>query len=104
MVAVIKRFGEDRAGQLAALISYYGFFSLFPLMLVLVTLSGLLFADSASHERVLEAALRQFPVIGDELRKNIGVLPGKGFGLAVRARYGHLGRTRGDQGCAERDG
>ena len=83
MVAVFKRFGEDRAGQLAALIAYYGFFSLFPLMLVLVTLSGLLFTDSASSERVLDAALRQFPVIGDELRKNIGVLPGKGFGLAV---------------------
>ena len=39
-VAVIKRFGEDRASQLAALIAYYGFFSLFPLLLALVTLAG----------------------------------------------------------------
>lgn len=27
-LATIKKFGEDRAGQLAALIAYYGFFSL----------------------------------------------------------------------------
>ena len=36
-VAVLKKFGDDQAGKLAALIAYYSFFSLFPLLLVLVT-------------------------------------------------------------------
>ena len=40
VAAVIKKFGDDQAGQLAALISYYGFVSLFPLLLVLVTVLG----------------------------------------------------------------
>ena len=31
--AVMKKFGDDQAGNLAALIAYYGFLSLFPLML-----------------------------------------------------------------------
>ena len=30
-VGVFRKFGDDRAGRLAALIAYYGFFSLFPL-------------------------------------------------------------------------
>jgi YihY family inner membrane protein len=82
-VAVFKRFGEDRAGQLAALIAYYGFFSLFPLLLALVTLTGLLLGESSAQSRVVDAALGQFPVIGDELRRNLHALPGKGIGLAV---------------------
>ena len=39
--AVVKKFGDDQAGNLAALVAYYGFFSLFPLMLVLVTVLGI---------------------------------------------------------------
>ena len=31
-VAVVKKYGEDQAGQRAALLAYYGFFSLFPLL------------------------------------------------------------------------
>ena len=38
--AVVRKFGDDQAGSLAALIAYWGFFSLFPLLLVLVTLSA----------------------------------------------------------------
>jgi uncharacterized BrkB/YihY/UPF0761 family membrane protein len=38
--AVVKKFSDDQAGQLAALIAYYGFLSLFPLLLVMVTVLG----------------------------------------------------------------
>jgi YihY family inner membrane protein len=82
-LAVFKKFGEDRAGQLAALIAYYGFFSIFPLLLALVTLSGLVLAESDFQDRLLEAALAQFPVIGEELRQNLETLPGKGIGLVI---------------------
>ena len=37
--AVFKRYGEDHGGWLGALISYYGFFSLFPLLVVFVTIA-----------------------------------------------------------------
>jgi hypothetical protein len=37
-VAVVKKYGEDQGGHRAALLAYYGFFSLFPLLLVAVTL------------------------------------------------------------------
>jgi membrane protein len=80
-LAVIKRFGEDRAGQLAALIAYYGFFSLFPLLLVFVTLTAMLFKESDMQDRLVDAALSQFPVIGDQLK--VESLPGKGLALAL---------------------
>ena len=37
-MAVIRKFGNDQAGGLAALIAYYAFFSIFPLLLVFTTI------------------------------------------------------------------
>ena len=49
--AVVKKFGDDQAGNLAALVSYYGFFSLFPLMLVLVTVLGMVLQGNVELQR-----------------------------------------------------
>ncbi len=64
--AVIKKFGDDEAGSMAALIAYYGFVSLFPLLLVLVTVLGfVLEGDPKTQAEVLHSTLSQFPIIGD---------------------------------------
>jgi membrane protein len=82
LAAVIKKFGEDQAGQLAALIAYYGFVSLFPLLLVLVTVLGfVLQGDPGEQKRILDGALGQFPLISDQLR--LQSLTGSGVGLAI---------------------
>lgn len=82
--ATAKKFGEDRAGNLAGLIAYYGFFSLFPLLLVLVTLVGLALSNDEQLQRdILDSALTQFPVVGDQLRENTGKLETSGFALAA---------------------
>jgi len=82
--AVIKKFGDDQAGQLAALIAYYGFFSLFPLLLVFVTVLGfVLQGDASAQSSVLHSTLSQFPIIGDQLQKNVGSLKGSGLSLAI---------------------
>ena len=71
---VIKKFGDDSAGTLAALITYYGFLSIFPLLLVLTTLLSLLFAhDSALQARIVHSAVGQFPVVGSQLAGPHGV-------------------------------
>lgn len=83
-VAVVKKFGDDRAGRHAALIAYYGFFSLFPLLLVLVSLLGFaLQNDPELQQRILDSALAQFPVIGQQIESNIGALTGSFVTLAV---------------------
>ena len=82
--AVVKKFGDDQAGNLAALISYYGFFSLFPLMLVLVTVLGMLLqGNTALRETIQSSALANFPVIGTEISKNVHSLQGSGLALAI---------------------
>lgn len=70
-VAVWKKFGDDQAGNLAALIAYYGFASLFPLLLVFVTVLNIVLAhDPALREHVLNSAFSHFPVIGPQLKTN----------------------------------
>jgi YihY family inner membrane protein len=82
--AVIKKFGDDQAGQLAALIAYYGFVSLFPLLLVLVTLLGFVLEGSPKTQAsVLHSTLGQFPIIGNQLQRNIHSLKGSPGALAV---------------------
>ena len=79
--AVVKKFGDDRAGGLAALMAYYGFVALFPLLLLLVTLLGLALRGNESlQRRVLQSALSDFPIIGDQLRTNIHSLRLSGVG------------------------
>ena len=83
-VAVFKKFGEDEAGNLAALIAYYGFFSLFPLLLVFVTILGLVLRDNPSlQQRIVDSALANFPVIGTQISSNVRALPGSGLVLGI---------------------
>ena len=39
-IAVVYKYVDDQGGYLAALITYYGFLSLFPLLLLLASLLG----------------------------------------------------------------
>ncbi len=84
VAAVIKKFGDDEAGRLAALIAYYGFASLFPLLLVLVTVLGFVLESSPhTQSEVLHSALGQFPIIGNQLQRNIHSLTGSPAALAI---------------------
>jgi membrane protein len=68
VAAVVKKFVDDQAGQLAALIAYYGFVSLFPLLLVFITILGfVLEGDPKLQREILEGTLGQFPIISDQL-------------------------------------
>jgi YihY family inner membrane protein len=82
VAAVYKKFSDDQAGQLAALIAYYGFVSLFPLLLVLVTALGfVLQGDPHAREQILNGTLGQFPLISDQITHS--GLRGSAIGLVV---------------------
>ncbi|HEY7401331.1 MAG TPA: YihY/virulence factor BrkB family protein [Actinomycetota bacterium] len=86
--AVAKKFSEDRGGSLAALVAYYGFFSIFPLLLVLVTVLGFAIRnDPALQRRIIDSALAQFPVVGTQIGRNVHALEGSvpllAFGLVT---------------------
>jgi membrane protein len=68
-VAVFKKFSEDRASNLAALVAYYAFFSLFPLLLVFTTVVGFVLADDPQAQKdILDSTLQQIPLAGEELK------------------------------------
>jgi len=80
--AVVKKLGDDQGGNLAALIAYRAFFSLFPLLLLLTTVLGFVLADNPELRReAVDSVLAHFPVIGDQIE--VGSLQGSGVALAV---------------------
>jgi membrane protein len=82
VAAVYRKFLDDQAAQMAALIAYYGFVSLFPLLLVLVTVLGfVLQGDPHLRTEVLNGALGQIPLISDQI--NHEGLKGSAAALAV---------------------
>ena len=83
-IAVVKKFGDDNAGSLAALVAYYGFLSLFPLLLAFVSILGFVLADRPDLQQdLVDTAFGQFPVIGDQLRGNIGEIQGNVWALII---------------------
>jgi membrane protein len=67
-LAVRQKYADDQGGYLTATIAYYGFFSLFPLLLVLTTVLGYVLRGHPHLEsRIIGSALGQFPVIGPQL-------------------------------------
>jgi YihY family inner membrane protein len=72
---VVKKYGDDNGGVLASNLAYSCFVSLFPLLLVLATVLGLIAADNEGFRKAaLDAVAGQFPLIGDQLTGNVGQL------------------------------
>lgn len=80
-VAVAKKFGDDQAGYLASLVAYYGFFSIFPLLLVFTTILGFALKGNPDLEgRIIASATRNVPVIS---KTSISSLTSHSSGLAL---------------------
>ncbi|HET6875963.1 MAG TPA: YihY/virulence factor BrkB family protein [Jatrophihabitans sp.] len=96
-IAVIYKFVDDQGNYLAALITYYGFIAVVPLLLLSSTiLSFVLQGDPSLQKELLDSAVGQFPVVGAQLAQPHGV-SGSGFGLVV----GILGTIYGGMGVAQ---
>ena len=102
--AVIKKFGDDQAGNLAALMAYYAFFSIFPLLLVFTTILGFVLQGTDKlYDDVRNSVLGQFPVVGDQLHS--GQLSGKATALVlglITALWAGLGVTMAAQRAFDR--
>jgi YihY family inner membrane protein len=103
-VGVIKKFGDDQAGQLAALISYYAFVSLFPLLLVFVTILGfILQGDPSEQQKILHGTLGQVPIISETLKPHslTGSTPALVIGIVLSLLAG-MGITNATQNALNR--
>ncbi|MEY2415707.1 MAG: rane protein [Ilumatobacteraceae bacterium] len=76
-VRVAEGFRKHRSGRNAALIAHYAFLSVFPLMLVLTTVLGfVLEGDSKLRKDIIDSAMNQVPIIGDQVAKDPSKLHG----------------------------
>jgi YihY family inner membrane protein len=83
-ISVWLRYREDRGYEYAALLAYYGFFSIFPLLTVAVTVIGFFLADNPTlRDRLLDSIFARFPVVGEALAREVDGLEGSGVVLIV---------------------
>ncbi len=81
-LAVRQKYSDDQGGYLAAAITYYGFFSIFPLLLALTSVLGfLLHGHPKLQSSIVHSALGQFPVIGHDL--HVHTLAGSTLAVAL---------------------
>ena len=70
-VAAVKRFNEDNCVHLAASVAYYAIFSIFPLILGLVTLASFLLQSAEARDAVIAGITGLLPGSAELVRRNI---------------------------------
>jgi len=93
-LAAIYKFTDDQGNLLAAMMTFYAFIAIFPLLLLASSIFGFVLQDRPElQETALNSALAQFPIIGDQLGRPEG-LQGSVTAVvvgALAAIYGALG-------------
>lgn len=96
-IAVVYKFADDQGNYLAALITYYGFLSLVPLLLLSSTVLNFALEGQPDLQReLLDSVVGQFPIVGTQLADPNGV-SGSGIGVAI----GIIGTLYGGLGAAQ---
>ncbi len=93
-LAVIYKYVDDQGPYLAAILTYYAFVAIFPLLLIASSVLGfLLQANQEMQAALLDSALRQFPIVGTQLGRPEGLQGSASAVLigAAAALYGLLG-------------
>jgi len=102
-LAVGYKFFDDLGSYLAAMLTYYVFVSLFPILLLASTILGIVLKGHPHlQHQLLNSALSQFPVIGDQLKVPHG-LDGSWITATIGglvALYGALGAAQAFQYAA----
>jgi membrane protein len=82
--AIVKKFGDDEAAYQGALITYYGFLSLFPLLLVATSFIDMISShNQALQHRMVNAVSNYFPGFGTQLQDHIHSVHRSGLVLVV---------------------
>lgn len=93
-IAVVYKYFDDQATYLAVIITYYALFAVFPLLLLASSILGFVLQGNPDlSKQVLDSALSQFPIIGDQFRRPEG-LTGSTTAVVVgslAAAYGAIG-------------
>lgn len=93
-IAVLYKLFDDQGPYLAAIITYYAFIAIFPLLLIATSVLGFVLQDDPALQRqLLDTVLAQFPIVGDQLGMPDG-LTGSTSAIVIgviAALYGAMG-------------
>ena len=102
-IAVVYKYFDDQGPYLAAIIAYYAFIAIFPLLLLGSSILGFVLQDNPDlRDELLDSALSQFPIIGNELGRPNG-LSGSTTTIVIGsivALYGAMGLGQAIQNAA----
>ncbi|MGA0356131.1 MAG: YihY/virulence factor BrkB family protein [Ilumatobacteraceae bacterium] len=88
-------YARHLASRNAALLAYYGFLTLFPLIMVATTILGFfLQGDPELRTEIVESAISQIPVLGDQILNQSGQIGGSLTALVIGLASGLWGSTR----------
>lgn len=102
-LAVFYKYFDDQGPFLAAVVAYYAFIAVFPLLLISTSVLGFFLQGNPDlRTDLLNSALSQFPIVGDQLASEDGL---KGSTVAivagsVAAIYGALNLGQACQNAA----
>lgn len=99
-IAVVYKFFDDMGNYLGALLAFYAFVSLFPLLILATTILGVVLSgDPGLQQDLLKSALSEFPIISDQITKP-NALSGSWVSITTStlvALYGALGAAQAFQ-------
>ncbi|WP_459970359.1 YihY/virulence factor BrkB family protein [Nocardioides pyridinolyticus] len=73
-LAVIYKYFDDQGNYLASIITYYAFIAIFPLLLLGSSILGfILQGNDELRNDLIDSALAQFPIVGDQLGRPEGL-------------------------------
>jgi membrane protein len=93
-IGIVYKFFDDQGGYLAAVISYYAFVAIFPILLIASSVLGFVLQGHPQLQQdILNSALAQFPIVGDQLGRPEGLRGSTSAVVvgALAALYGIVG-------------
>ena len=82
--AVVKKYGDDESGYQAALVTYYSFVSLFPLLIIALSVIDLISRNNAElRHRLIDSIGNYLPTVSDQLQRTVHSKTGTGLALIV---------------------
>ena len=82
-VETLDGFRRHQTGRNAAVLAYWGFLSIFPLLLAATTILGFVLEGNEDLRDDIDSALSQIPVVGTTIEANAGALEGNTWALVI---------------------
>ncbi len=96
-LAVVYKFFDDQGPYLAAILTYYAFIAIFPMLLIASSVLGYLLQGNPDlQEDLLDSALSRFPIVGTQLGRPEGLT-----GSATAVIVGSLAALYGVTGLGQ---